>query len=110
MSLRLVNRNGLLALPLIFILNICVTITAVLLVQINEIAAGVLLWMYTFYLLLQTRLMILFLLVGTFGGLVISGYTADISQGMVLYAMAVLLVSSVVAHGIAFIFTFTTGI
>lgn len=110
MSLRLVNIHGLLSLPLIFVMNIAVTVAAVMLVHINEIAAGLLLFGYSFYLLLQTRLMVFFVIVGLVGGLIVSGYTPEISQGLVLHSIGILFVSSIVAHGIAVGFTAVTGI
>jgi hypothetical protein len=110
MSVRLMNNHGLLSLPLIFVLNIAVTMAAVMLVHINEIVAGLLLWFYSFYLLLQTKLMVVFVVVGLVGGLIVSGFTPEISQGLVLYSIGFLAVSSIVAHGIAVGFTAVTGI
>jgi hypothetical protein len=110
MSLRLVNIHGFLSLPLIFVMNIAVTAAAVMLVHINEVVAGLLLFGYSFYLLLQTKLMMFFVAVGLVGGLIVSGYSPEISQGLVLHAIGFLAVSSIVAHTLAFGFTTVTGI
>lgn len=110
MSLRLVNIHGFLSLPLIFVLNIAVTAAAVMLVHINEVVAGLLLFGYSFYLLLQTKLMVFFVVVGLVGGMIVSGYSPEISQGLVLHSIGVLAVSSIVAHTLAFGFTAVTGI
>ena len=91
-------------------MNIAVTAAAVFLVHINELVAGLLLWFYSFYLLLQTKLMAVFVVVGLVGGLIVSAYTPEISQGLVLYSIGFLFVSSIVAHALAFGFTSVTGI
>lgn len=110
MSMRLVNRHGLLALPLIFLLNICVTVVYVFLVYINEAVALFFGFFWAFYLLVQTKLMIIFIFVLIAGGTIISGFTPEVTQSQVFLATIFLSVSTLVAHGIAFTVTAVTGL
>lgn len=110
MSLRLVNRHGLLSLPIFFFLNIMFLVVSVLLFQVNQVVAVVFAWAYLFYVLVQTRIIVVMVVVGFVGGLIVSGFTPEISQFQVFYAIGLLFVSSVVAHGVAYFITATTGI
>jgi len=110
MSLRLVNRHGLLSLPILFFMNIFVVVASVFLWQLNEWIAVGFAWLYLFYMLVQTRLILILCVFGLVGGVIASGFTSEFSQYQVLYAIGVLFVSSVVAHGVAYIITALTGI
>jgi hypothetical protein len=106
----LVNRHGLLALFPLFFVNIAVVVSSTFLWYINKWVAVGFAWLYLYYLLVQTRIIALLVVVGLVGGLIISGFTSDVSQGQVLYAIGLLAGASIVAHLVAYTITYTTGI
>lgn len=109
MPLAFCDRHGIFSLPLIFILNIAVSITATILLAIEPLLAGLFLWFYVYYLLLQTRLMALLVGVCAVGGSIAAQFSPEVSVSLAIYSAALLGVSSVVAHGFALVVSYLTG-
>ncbi|PSP57061.1 hypothetical protein BRC72_11725 [Halobacteriales archaeon QH_7_66_36] len=83
---------------------------SVILWHINEWVAIGFAWLYLYYVLLQTRIIAVLVVVGVVGGLIVSGFSAEISQYQVFYSIGLLFGASIVAHLVAFVFTSITGL
>lgn len=110
MSLRLVDRHGLLSLPFFFVTGVLVSVAIALLNLISPIAAIVVAYGYAWYLAVQTRLMFYFLLLLVAGGTIIATQTPDVTHQQVWLAVLFLVTFSAISHGTAYITTRLTGI
>jgi hypothetical protein len=110
MSLRLVDRHGLLSLPFIFVLGVVVSVTIALLNQLSPIAAIVVAYGYAWYLAIQTRLMFYFVLLLIAGGTLVATQAPDVTHQQVWLAVLFLMSFSAISHGTALVVTRLTGI
>lgn len=110
MSWRLVDTLRVRHMFHMFFFNIAVIVASVILFQLNQIVGIVVAWLYLYYILLQTRIILILGLVGIVGGLIVSMYSGSISQFEVIYSYSVFLGASIIAHVFAFTFTRLTGI
>lgn len=110
MSLRLVDRHGLLSLPFLFVLGVVVSVAIAILNHISPIAAIVVAYGYAWYIAIQTRLIFYFILMLVAGGTIIATQTSDVTHQQIWIAVVFLLGFSALSHGTALAITKTTGI
>jgi len=110
MSLRLVNRHGLLSLPFFFVLGVLFSVAIVLLNEVSPIAAIVVAYGYAWYLAIQTRLIFYFVLLLIVGGTIVATQTSDVTHQQVWISVLFLLTFSAISHGTALLVTKITGI
>lgn len=74
-----------------------------------ELVAIIIAWLYTYTLLLQTRMMVALLVSGTIAALIVPQVTDELTVSLSLYVVGLLAASVVGAHLVAFAISFITG-
>jgi hypothetical protein len=98
----LVDRHSIFALPVLFFANIFVLVVSVILFQLNQVVGILFAWAYLYYVLLQTRIIVVLTVFGTLSALLLSLFVTQFTVFEIAYMPLVVGGSSLLAHGVAY--------
>lgn len=109
MPLVLRDRLSIWSVPWVFVGNLGMILFILIVSEILPWVTVAVAWVYTYLLLIQTRLIAALVISGTVAALIVPRFTDEFTTGVALWCIGIFAVSSVVAHGIAFAISAITG-